>query len=262
MESLAVQLSTVERLDSMGIVPVAVLGYCFGEFAAAIASGILSESEVVEMLVKRAAALKDVTGSMLNVFEDESKVRRLLLRLTAPPDLAIFAGPRHIVLSGTTPQINVAHELLRDQAIKCKLVPTLIPFHSSAMNRVIERLELPPIDPKQSKCIYVSGLLGRPIGGNNLGRAYWLRHMRDPVQFYSAMQYLRGKLLSNPPYNCGPGVDLISVITKYEWQDVSFSKVQAGVYSETDERDKLYRLEKGNVYIIFCVYTCISCLRF
>ena len=212
----------MDRLAYKGIKPHAVLGYCFGEFAAAIVAGILSENAVIDILVRRAAALDRIEGNMLNVFEEERTIRRLLLRMAAPPNIAIFAGLKHTVLSGSIEQISAAQKLFQAEGIRCKLVPSFIPFHSSVMDSVVETLRFPAVNPKQARCMYISGLLGIPINGENLGAAYWLRHMRDPLQFFTAMQYIRKEFPDKPLYDCGPGTDLTSIITRYGWENVSF----------------------------------------
>lgn len=69
-----------------GTPPCAVVGYCFGEYAAAIVSGAITEEIAIRIIVQRALGLRMVSGAMLNVFTEVSHIQHCLARPDGPPE--------------------------------------------------------------------------------------------------------------------------------------------------------------------------------
>jgi len=221
LKTLASQISTVEGLTARGIKPSAVLGYCFGEYAAATSSGILSEATAVDLLVRRASALEKQQGAMLNVFCDIGTVRTILARLSPPPSIAIIAGPKHIVLSGSSDQIYRAKTDIQKRHIKTLNVDTPLPFHSALMDEAIANFVPPIFTTGQSDPIeYISGITASSLNPRSLNVNYWLRHMREPVNFYGSMRYVTRRFPGHPIIDIGPGKTLSKIIRHYGWTDL------------------------------------------
>lgn len=221
LKTLASQISTVEGLAARGIKPSAVLGYCFGEYAAATSSGILSEATAVDLLVRRASALEKQQGAMLNVFCDIGTVRTILARLSSPPSIAIIAGPKHIVLSGSSDQIYRAKTDIQKRHIKTLNVDTPFPFHSALMDEAIANFVPPIFTTGQSDPIeYISGITASSLNHRSLNVNYWLRHMREPVNFYGSVRYATRRFPGHPIIDIGPGTTLSKVIGHYGWTDL------------------------------------------
>lgn len=198
-----------------------------GEYAASVVAGVLTLERAVDILIRRSTAFEGIDGRMLNVFTDIATTRKLLLRVTNAPDIAIHSGPRHCVLSGTPQQIDAAQAVFKEAGVKARAVDSsVIPFHSSALDKAITSLSFPENKRVPSECVYISGLLGQPIPGESIGPNYWLRHMRDRVDFVDAMNYVRMHFPENPLVDMGPGPALISMISKYEWESVTAVSVQ------------------------------------
>ncbi|KAL5514190.1 hypothetical protein ACEPAG_2278 [Sanghuangporus baumii] len=212
------QVSAYEELKRRGVIPRAVLGYCFGEYAASVCAGILSLEVAVDIIVRRAVALRDVKGSMLNVFAELDVVRRQLLKLPYNMEIAIYAGPNHYVLSGPPEHVTFAQSAFQKSGVKTKLVETSIPFHSAVMDGVVTSVRLPSVDCAPGTCTYISGLTGSSIGGKRLGPKYWLRHMRDPVMFVDAVRFIQKHFPSSPLVDVGPGRMLSSIVARYRWE--------------------------------------------
>lgn len=169
---------------------------------------------------------------MLNAFSDVSSIRKVLLGVSDPPDIAILAGPRHCVLSGTSAQVEAVAEILTGSGIKTKLVQLSgIPFHSAVLDKALSTLSLPAANQNPADCTYISGLLGQEITGDRLGSTYWVRHMRDRVHFFDAMDYIRTHLSDYPLVDMGPGPAVTSIISRYGWE--SIEPVSVDVYLAT-----------------------------
>ncbi|EJC99606.1 ketoacyl-synt-domain-containing protein [Fomitiporia mediterranea MF3/22] len=217
LATLASQVAAFERLKSLSVQPKAVLGYCFGEYAASVCAGILSLETAVDIIVRRAVMLRDVKGSMLNVFAEINAVKRQMLKLPFNMEIAIHAGPKHYVLSGPPAHITTAQTAFHNMGIKTKIIETSIPFHSALMDQPMKTLQLPDFDRHPGSCLYVSGLTGSSIGGKRLGPKYWLRHMRDPVLFVDAVRHIREHFPSSTLIDMGPGHMLSSMISRFNW---------------------------------------------
>lgn len=219
LKTLACHLTEVEKLSNHGANPCAVLGYCFGEYSAAVVSGAMTEEAAVNIIVRRAIALRKVNGAMLNVFSDMSVVKRHLARLPSPPSIAIHAGPGHVVLSGTVSQIQDSQKELQRRGVKTVLIPDALPFHSDAVNDSVSKLLPYSFVPQPASTCYISCVTGSSISSIQLGIKYWLRHMREPVQFYRSMQFIRNTFPSAKIIDVGPGTSLAKMISRYEWPD-------------------------------------------
>ena len=219
LKTLASQLTTVHTLLDRGVVPNKVLGYCFGEYAAAITAGIHSEETVVNILVRRAMVLRNITGAMLNVFCEAPIARRSLSSIASPPNIAIIAGPKHIVLSGSHSQITCAQAEFHRRSVKTVLVPTTLPFHSALMDEPARNFAPFNYSPHDSVVSYISGVTGKVLLGSKLGPKYWLRHLRDPVDFYSSMQCVRATFAGEQIVDIGPDAVLTKITSRYGWPD-------------------------------------------
>lgn len=220
IRTLSAQLDIVQNLAARGIQPTAVLGYCFGEYAAAVAAGILSEETAVNILVRRSAAMRSFEGAMLNVFCEISLLQRLLARLSDPPSIAIYASGSHHILSGSFQAIQCANDELRRNGVKTVPLGPSPPFHSKLMDTPSARLVPFTYSVKESKVAYISGVVGAELPPHQLGIKYWLRHMRDPVHFFRSMQYVRRVYPRALVIDVGPGEMLSKIISRYGWDDM------------------------------------------
>ena len=221
LDTLAAQLKVTEQLSQKGILPVAVLGYCFGEFAASIVSGILALETVVKIIVRRAFALRGVQGTMMNVFAESPAVRRVLVCLEDPPDVAIVAGPSHQVLSGTHPQINEARLQFHRCGIKTIDIDSTVPFHSAAVSTPLVDFSPLSYEPQATSVRYISGVIGGPVEGTCLGPTYWIRHMRGSINFLGAIHHLHQSFPEAQFIDIGPGTGLSKIVERYNWQELS-----------------------------------------
>jgi hypothetical protein len=234
LEALSLQIYSSGVLAQRNIKPKAVLGYCFGEYAAAVCAGILSERLAVSLLVQRDAAINGASGSMLNVFADLKTVRVLLSCISDPPSVAIIAGPMHHVLSGSHHQIALALTAFSATDIKTSIIKDTVPFHSPAMDVPVLRFTQSACKGVQceseSGILFISGITAGALGGPQapMPSTYWSRHMRDPILFFDAIDCARRQVTPNPVFiDVGPGPFLQKLIKRYEWSDVSVFPIDA-----------------------------------
>jgi acyl transferase domain-containing protein len=252
--TLALQLHNFDQIIQEGIRPDALIGYCFGEYAASIVGGYMTEQEAVDVLARRSLALSESIrmrkengtgkpGAMLNVFASSDVVRRHVFLLPEPEaEVAIHAGPSHTVLSGNIEVIARAQEHFRAANIRTVPVSTDTPFHSREMDVAIDILTrltpgYPSFTRSKSTIQYISGITGRTLPSSGITIRYWARHMREQVRFLECMKSVRERFendrlkLDDVVFlDVGPSGTLQKMILRYKWDGLVCE--QSKVYLE------------------------------
>jgi acyl transferase domain-containing protein/NAD(P)-dependent dehydrogenase (short-subunit alcohol dehydrogenase family)/acyl carrier protein len=126
-------LAILELLRAARLEPSCVGGHSFGEVTALHAAGALSEDDLLRVARRRgelmAEAGRDVPASMTAVVCAADELRRLLADV---PDVTVanINSPRQTVLSGPTPAIEAAEDLLRGHKLRTRRLPVSTAFHS------------------------------------------------------------------------------------------------------------------------------------
>lgn len=152
----------------------------------------------------------------MNVFCSLSEVRRHIATLRAPPSIAIHAGPNHVVLSGSRSEIDTANELLLQHGIRCLSINGSLPFHSPLMDEPVRMFTVPEYVPQDSDVAYISGITYGLLPGRALKPKYWLRHLRELVDFYQAVLFGHRQFPGAMFIDMGPGSTLTQMIKRYD----------------------------------------------
>ncbi|MFD5827430.1 SDR family oxidoreductase [Lentzea sp. NPDC060358] len=121
-------------LDSVGVRPDLAGGHSYGELVALAASGAFGPAELLELSAARAAAMLDAAGddpgTMAAVSAPVAAVEALL-----PADVVVanHNAPDQVVISGPTPAVHRAVEVLEDAGLPVKTIPVAAAFHSPLM---------------------------------------------------------------------------------------------------------------------------------
>ena len=191
--------------ESLGIKPAALVGHSVGEFAAAALSGALDLSDALRLVAARGRLVQALPpGSMLSVRLSAAEVAPLL---TGGLSLAAENGPQLSVVSGPTPEVEAMETALTARGVACRKLRTSHAFHSAMMEPAmpgiaeeVRRLTLRP--PSLPIASTLEGRFAEAAAFTD--PRYWVRHLREPVRFYPAVQAaaaLPGALL----LEVGPG---------------------------------------------------------
>lgn len=202
-----VEYSLAQLFASWGIEPDGVLGHSIGEYAAAVAAGVLDLESALRIVAKRGALMQALPagGKMAAIFADEPRVRPLLAGREEVLSLAAVNGPTNTVVSGAGEAIDALCEQLRAQEIEFRPLVVSHAFHSPLMEPMLDEFEAfvgtfelrPPRLPLYSN---VSGALA----GDEVAQArYWRDHVRGAVRYAdcvsSATAQGRGLLMEVGP---------------------------------------------------------------
>ena len=166
---VCVEIALAKYWASLGVKLNAVIGYSLGECAALHIAGVISASDAIFLVGRRARLLEDSclvdTHLMLAVRGTLSEIRNI------PPEdsyeVACINGERNIVLSGPKCQMASVTESLKENGLKCHVLDIPYAFHSSQVDPILESYEmiakngvifkapnLPVISPLLSRVIF------------------------------------------------------------------------------------------------------------
>ncbi|MCP9624650.1 acyltransferase domain-containing protein, partial [Nocardia otitidiscaviarum] len=183
--AVMVALSDVWR--SLGVRPAAVVGHSQGEIAAACVAGVLSLSDGARVVALRSRIIARHLagrGGMATVALPADELREILADYPEV-GLAALNGPRSIVVSGASEQLERLLELLDSRAVRVRRVPVDYASHSAYVDAVTEELldALGPIAPGAGDIAFHSTVTGGELDGTELTAAYWCRNLRETVLF-------------------------------------------------------------------------------
>ena len=236
---LAVQVGLLRMLETVGIVPSIVLGHSVGEFAAAVAAGVLSFEEACRLVAVRGRVVfEQPRGAMLAV----SGAAQSLVRLRVPPgiELAVCNTEEQRVFAGSHKLIQRFHDELKSQPeFRVALLRVSHAFHSAAMEGAIAPLEREASKCRfdEPSCIYISSMTGTRVADELREPAYWGAQLRKPVRFEEALNSLTAHEadylleLGGKPTLCGfaqravSGSRLVSPVSLPGKESESFSQL-------------------------------------
>ncbi len=196
----AVQYGLWRVIESWGIEPAVVLGHSIGEFAAAVAAGVLTVGDATRLVVARGAAMQALPdgGAMAVVFAAESIVGDL-----EGVELAAVNAPDQVVISGPSPAVDQACSAAEARGIRTKRLVVSHAFHSALMEPMLEsfRRVADSIIAHPARIPVISTVTGAPAGAEFGRSEYWCRQIREPVRFSAAVEAVRS-------YDIGAIVDV------------------------------------------------------
>ncbi|MBD8496924.1 non-ribosomal peptide synthetase/type I polyketide synthase [Paenibacillus arenosi] len=208
------EYSLAKLLMSWGIRPDAVIGYSFGEYAAACIAGVFSLKDALSLVVQRGKLMQSLPkGAMLSVPLAE---KELLPLLEEGVSIAVVNDPSCIV-SGSEEAIERFEQQMKQRKLLCMRLNSNHAAHSKWMEPVMDALEcsLQPIRYGQAQVKYVSGMKGKAAQSEEIANhGYWVRQLAEPVRFSDGI----AELCTHPSYvfiEVGPGRELSTMIRRH-----------------------------------------------
>lgn len=193
--TFAIEYALAALWRSWGIEPVAVMGHSLGEYAAACVAGILTLDDALRLVTERGRLTHALpaNGAMAAIFASEAVVNAELTRTGGTLTIAACNGPEHFVVSGLRTEVEASLAHLEAQGVRVKLLRVPHAAHSRWIEPVLPEFArtLEGVQFAEPRIALVSNLTGGFAGAQEIGRpAYWLDHMRQPVQFARSLQVL------------------------------------------------------------------------
>ena len=190
----AVMVSLAAVWRAHGVRPDAVVGHSQGEIAAACVAGILSLDDAAKTVALRAQALREVAGRgrMAAIRHSAADLGARLRESQGSLVIAAVNGPRSVVLSGDTSDVDRFVAELTAEGTRAVHVPVDYASHSSHVEPLARRLieSLSDLRPQPSTLPFYSTVDGGWADATRLTAGYWYRNLRRAVGFDSAVRAL------------------------------------------------------------------------
>jgi [acyl-carrier-protein] S-malonyltransferase len=214
-----------------GTAPAVVAGHSLGEYAALVASGVLSLAQAAPLVRFRAQAMQDAVpvgiGAMaailgmdaIRVIEGCAEAEGSFGNASAEVvEAANFNDPSQTVIAGSKAAVDKACEILKANGAKrALLLPVSAPFHSSLMKPAAEKLrekledlhfEKPQIPVVNNVDVAVETDAARM-------RDALYRQAFSPVRWVECVQAIKARGLTHL-VECGPGKVLAGLVKRID----------------------------------------------
>ncbi|CAG8216576.1 unnamed protein product [Penicillium olsonii] len=191
-----ISIALCDFWGSLGVKPCVVIGASLGEFAALYAAGVLSASDAIYLVGRRALLIQEMctpnSHAMLAVRATTEQIENALSGL--PYEVACVNGINDITLSGTVEEISTVKSKIEVFGYKCTQLTVPYAFHSAQMEPILNKYEelcggvtfkapnFPVISPLLADCVF---------DGHTINAAYMRKATRCPVQFTKALDIAR-----------------------------------------------------------------------
>ncbi|WP_337466368.1 type I polyketide synthase [Saccharopolyspora spinosa] len=220
----ALQVGLLSLLGSWGVRPGVVLGHSVGEFAAAVAAGVLSLPDAARMVAGRARLMQALPsgGAMLAVAAGEEQLRPLLADRVDGAGIAAVNAPESVVLSGDREVLDDIAGALDGQGIRWRRLRVSHAFHSYRMDPMLQEFAeiARSVDYRRGDLPVVSTLTGElDTAGVMATPEYWVRQVREPVRFADGVRVLAQQGVATI-FELGPDATLSALIPDcHSWAD-------------------------------------------
>ncbi|KAL1963599.1 hypothetical protein VTN77DRAFT_8044 [Rasamsonia byssochlamydoides] len=141
--TICLEIALARLWISLGIFPHSVIGHSLGEYAALNIAGVLSDSDTVYLVARRAQLLQERcergTHAMLAVAASQATIARYLQGKNY--EVSCINGHEDVVLSGKTDDIHEIQAILTALKLKATLLAVPYAFHSSQVDVILDDFE-------------------------------------------------------------------------------------------------------------------------
>ncbi|WDV92904.1 non-ribosomal peptide synthetase/type I polyketide synthase [Brevibacillus parabrevis] len=171
-----------------GVQPDAVIGYSLGEYIAATIAGLFTLEQALQLVLKRGELFRRLPdGKMLSIPLSVAEVAPFL---SDSLEIAID-NQASCVVGGPTPLIVELEEKLKQDKRMCTPLPFPKVIHTSRVESILDDYQaaFQPVAFQDMQIPFLSSVTGEWAEQADLAAPdYWLRQLKDTVQFTKALQ--------------------------------------------------------------------------
>ncbi|WP_338676861.1 acyltransferase domain-containing protein [Streptomyces sp. SCSIO 30461] len=184
----AVEYALARTLETVGVVPVAVLGHGIGEYAAATVAGALTPADAAKLIALRGAFMQYLPsgGGMMAAPISPYEIAELV---AIEPGVGISAvnAAKATVLSGELAGLERIEDGLAARGIRCRHLPVTHAFNSPLMEPMAPKFEAVArrVPGGAARLPFYSTVYGRLVT-EPLYASYWTEQLTAPIRFADA----------------------------------------------------------------------------
>ncbi|XPT01936.1 Non-reducing polyketide synthase PKS8-1 [Ascochyta lentis] len=186
------EIATAKYWASLGVKPDIVIGHSLGEYAAMHVAGVITASDAIFMVGRRAELLQEKcqigSHAMLAV---RASLEQIEQHTDGKQTIACINGPSSTVLSGTKDLMESTKATLEVAGMSCIMLDVAFAFHSEQTDPILGEFEAisKGVIFSEPKLPFISPLLRKVIfDGKTLNANYVRRATRESVGFMPALE--------------------------------------------------------------------------
>ena len=189
----AVEYALAQLWRACGIQPTGVMGHSVGEYVAACVAGVMSLEDALRLIAARGRLMQALPdeGSMAAVLAPVEQVRSWL-PASQEVSIAAINGPRNTVISGQRGAVEAVCKELDLQGMQIAPLTVSHAFHSAQMEPMLDAFTViaQQITYQPPTLDLISNVSGQLARTEVMQADYWVRHIRQPVQFAAGIETL------------------------------------------------------------------------
>ncbi|KAE9372741.1 putative polyketide synthase [Stipitochalara longipes BDJ] len=201
----ALEIALADMWKSWGVKPDLVIGHSLGEYAALCTAGVLSMTDAMFLVGKRAILLQEKLTSgayaMLSTVSAASAIQEILDTNKFPGcQISCFNTPTSTVVSGKVKTLEELQTHLQASGVKTTVLGVPFGFHSAQLDTI-----LPELEEITHRVLFAKPVI--PVASTFTGRIvreddvftpeYMVRQAREPVDFIAALQACKDEKLAD-----------------------------------------------------------------
>lgn len=235
-----VEYAMASLLIHWGIKPDHLIGHSLGEYVAACLSDVFSFEQGLEIIVKRARLMSQIEkGAMLSIGTSVDKIEGYL---NGKLDIAAVNSDDSCVVSGREENMDELIEILNENGITNNKLKISIASHSAMMEEIMDayEMELSKLQFSVPKYMIVSNLSGKEVLASEItSPKYWLKHLREAVQFSLGISNLLQKK-DSVFIEVGPGKTLSTFLRQNKLFNTNHASVTLMRHPKDELNDNQY----------------------
>lgn len=221
---LATEAALLKLVQDKGIVPDICAGISLGEYAALIASGVLSRKDAFSVVRKRGLFMQEAYptgGAMMAVIGGEIEtIEKVCLTCSALGIVSVanYNCPGQAVISGEEAAVKAAAEKLMDHGVrKCISLKVSGPFHTKLLEGAGTKLRevLAHIPVNEIEIPYLSNTLAEIVTDKSMVRELLVRQVSEAVRWEQSVRRMLEEGVTDF-VEIGPGRTLAGFVKKID----------------------------------------------
>lgn len=208
------EYALAELWKEWGVLPDAMIGHSLGEYAAATVAGVFSLEDALKLVTGRGKLMHMApgNGAMASIAASEEQVLTVIRSGFKNVSIGAVNAPESTMISGDKEEVQKILKHFEREGVRVKLLPISNASHSPLMDPMLDEFRkiAEGISYHPPKLALISNLTGKMVDKDTINADYWVKHVRQPVRFYTGMQALE-KLGCTIFLEIGPDPVLIGI---------------------------------------------------